>query len=77
MGKELHYVQEHSRKKEKKKRKLKPISAMRPFKLVGMDNSKKKLTCLSLHRLLHEVGKSIFYKEYGSRNLCKRNYCQA
>jgi len=29
--------QEHSRKKEKKKGKLKPILVMRPFELVGMD----------------------------------------
>jgi len=27
----------HSKKKEKKKGKLKPISAMRPFELVGID----------------------------------------
>jgi len=29
--------QEHSRKKKKKKGKLKPISVMRLFELVGMD----------------------------------------
>jgi len=78
--------QEYSRKKEKKKGKLKPYNSDETIR-VNRDgyhsstenNSKRKLTCLSLYKLLHEVSRSIFYKEYGSRNdsenLCKRNYC--